>query len=315
VFQRPLPILLVACLLVSCGGAEQDASALSPAQQTAEQNPACQRISPFYFEIGNAGGAITSASIGGGAYTATTQMSIASGTKWLFGAYVAEVRSGVFSTADLRALRMQSGYVSMGPFCGPLLTTVAACFADASNDTLTATSIDRFDYGSGHFQKWGVDNGLGPMGTASLTAEFQNKLGPGIPADFGSPTLAGGAIMSASGYAGFLRKILRNELRIAALLGTDPVCTLPLVCPDADYSPVSPLAWHYSIGHWVEDDFLTGDGSFSSPGALGFYPWIDSTKTYYGVVAHEKVGANIVSDSIECGRAIRKAFVTGVVQL
>jgi len=31
--------------------------------------------------------------------------------------------------------------------------------------------------------------------------------------------------------------------------------------------------------------FGVGDGAFSSPGAFGFYPWIDRTKTNYGVLA------------------------------
>jgi hypothetical protein len=43
-------------------------------------------------------------------------------------------------------------------------------------------------------------------------------------------------------------------------------------------------------------------------------PWIDSTKTYYGIVARQSASGNPVVDSIECGHAIRKAFMTGVVQ-
>lgn len=89
--------------------------------------------------------------------------------------------------------------------------------------------------------------------------------------------------------------------------------------PQAHYSP-SPLAWHYSYGHWVEDEPTTGDGAFSSPGKFGFYPWIDASKTYYGVVAREDVtpGTSVQTapyyQSVLCGRAIRKAFVTGVPQ-
>jgi len=333
-FPRFLPVMLAAWWCVSCGGGPNSGTSapsstpqtidqpsppppppppLSPAQQTAEQNPACQLIQPFYFEIGDAGGVITNASVGAGAPTATTPMMIASGTKWLFGAYVAEVRSGVLSPADLLETHMISGYVGMGFMdqCDPL-STVSSCFNTPPNNTFTLTSLGRFDYGGGHFQKWGVDNGLGDMGIVALTAEFQRTLEPGVA--FINPTLAGGAFMSASEYAAFLRKILRGELKIAALLGTNPVCTLPGVCPTADFSPIQ-LAWHYSVGHWVEDDPATpGDGSFSSPGALGFYPWIDSTKTYYGIVARQSASGNPVADSIECGRLIRKAFITGVPQ-
>lgn len=61
------------------------------------------------------------------------------------------------------------------------------------------------------------------------------------------------------------------------------------------------------------------DGSFSSPGAFGFYPWIDSTKTYYGIVAREVHNGVLASEeaqrpylqSMNCGRLIRKAWKTG----
>ena len=91
------------------------------------------------------------------------------------------------------------------------------------------------------------------------------------------------------------------------------MCTLPSACPTAVYSP-SPLAWHYSYAHWVEDEPTTGDGAFSSPGAFGFYPWIDATKTYYGILARAVVGGGAYLESAMCGRLLRKAFVTGTAQ-
>ena len=273
-------------------------------------NAQCQAISPFYFEIGDKTGAITSASVGGNAYVASTQMNIASASKWLFGAYVAEVRAGVLTTADVQATHMQSGYVSMGNGCGANMT-VASCFTFASNDTYTLSSLGRFYYDSGHFQKWGVDNGLASMTGTQVAAEYKNKLGSDIPVTFNGPLLAGGAIISADGYAIFLRKILNDQLQIASFLGYQKTCTLPGVCATADYSPLSE-AWNYSVGHWVEDDPVTGDGTFSSAGAFGFYPWIDSTKTYYGILAREDMRGAAATASIECGRNIRKAFMTGV---
>ena len=79
-----------------------------------------------------------------------------------------------------------------------------------------------------------------------------------------------------------------------------------------------PEAWHYSIGHWVEDDPTTnGDGSFSSPGAYGYYPWIDPSKTYYGLVARSVPNGTGLSEgyqSAQCGRLLRAAWKTGVVQ-
>jgi hypothetical protein len=78
-------------------------------------------------------------------------------------------------------------------------------------------------------------------------------------------------------------------------------------------------SWHYAIAHWVEDDPTVGDGAFSSPGAFGFYPWIDAGKTTYGVLArHANVSLSgndpVAVESVVCGRAIRKAWFTSVAQ-
>jgi hypothetical protein len=77
-------------------------------------------------------------------------------------------------------------------------------------------------------------------------------------------------------------------------------------------------AWHYSMGHWIEDDPIVGDGAFSSPGALGFYPWIDSSRTYYGIIARSNLNATAGDfdgyKSVVCGRLVRRAWDTGVEQ-
>ena len=71
-------------------------------------------------------------------------------------------------------------------------------------------------------------------------------------------------------------------------------------------------SWHYSVGHWVEDDPVVGDGAYSSAGLFGFYPWIDASKTYYGIVG--RVIPDGAMDSVECGRIIRKAWLSGISQ-
>jgi len=316
---RSFLILLTAGLAAACGGGStpipgtpDTAARIAAAERTASRNAQCQAISPFYFEIGDKSGPIASSSIGGNTYLADTQMHIASASKWLFGAYVAEIRAGVLTATDVQATRMQSGYVSMGSVCGANMT-VESCFAFSSNDTYTPSSLGRFHYDSGHFQKWGIDNGMASMSGAQVASAYQAVLGNDIPVTFNGPLLAGGAIMSASGYSIFLRKILNDQLWITSLLGDQKACTLPGACVTADYSPVSE-AWNYSTGHWAEDDPVTGDGAFSSAGAFGFYPWIDSNKKYYGIVARLDFGSGAALASVECGRKIRKAFVTGVDQ-
>jgi len=128
--------------------------------------------------------------------------------------------------------------------------------------------------------------------------------------------------MSADQYAIFLRKLLAGSptpLLIGSMLGSDAVCTNPMTCPTAVFSPIPGSAnptesWHYGLAHWIEDDPTVGDGAFSSPGRFGFYPWVDATRTIYGVLAREAPNGPFGYDSAVCGRLIRKAWVTGVAQ-
>jgi hypothetical protein len=236
-------------------------------------------------------------------------MNIASASKLVFGAYVFERFRGDVSRIDASAMRMLSGYGSLAYESCVGASTVTACFAAASNSVLTSADVGLFDYNGGHFQSYAISLGLGGDDDAALTAAIKGVLGPELSFSYSSPQLAAGIHASASDYAAFLRKILARQLSIHDHLGEVPVCTLPSSCSTAVYSP-APAAWHYSYAHWVEDD-PGGDGAFSSPGAFGFYPWIDATKTYYGLVARYSLATQAYVESAECGAAIRKAFVTG----
>jgi hypothetical protein len=292
------------------------------ANQTAQNNAACTAIQPFYWEIGNQIEALASGSVGGKTYTANTLMPIASASKWIFGAYVVQARQGQLSNDDVAALTMSSGYSNFGSTsCIKLLParrdsqTVDECFHeenrhDGNNNDFNAEAQGNFFYNGGHFQKLAVDLGLGADNNAALQRDVQMYLGTDFVFTYGSPQLAGGVNTSASQYAIFLRKILSKQLYIGNLLGTHAVCTNPAACASAIHTPVpAQLSWNYSLGHWVESDPVSGDGAFSSAGAFGFYPWIDKTKTFYGVLAR-KGNAGAGSDSALCGGLIRKAWVT-----
>ena len=156
--------------------------------------------------------------------------------------------------------------------------------------------------------------GGGDSVVAPPPALVRARLGNDVALTFNQPQLAGGASGTAADYARVLRKLMAGQLRMGALLGTQAVCTNPLTCVQALSAPIpSSESWHYSLGRWVEDDPQLGDGAFSSPGAFGFYPWIDASKTYYGVLARQTASGGGV-DSVSCGRLIRKAWVTGSVQ-
>jgi hypothetical protein len=309
------------------------------ATTTANTDPSCTVLgSGFYWEIGDASGATpivsgTFAGDAGTAYTRTTEMKIASASKWLFGAYVVEQNAALLQQAANhttpsdpglvtahQALTMGAGYVSFsydlcaGHAAFDPTVTVDDCFHYVNNAQLTSADVGKFYYNGGHFQ-WFGDTvlGLGSKTSAELTTTYQGVLGSELSLGFASPDFAGGMSMSAADYAAFLRKVLSGGLAISQYLSYDPVCTLPASCPTAVYSPATPRAWHYAWAHWIEDDAARGDdGAFSSPGAFGFYPWIDRTITYYGVLARmDQTSPGAYIASVECGEDIRKAFFTG----
>ena len=280
-------------------------TATDAAAQTAQSHQDCIAAQPFYWEIGDAKGALASGQAGGEDYTADSSMLIASASKWLFGAYVLERYQGALTPVTADALRMHSGYIGFKNLRCRSSDTVNECFI-ASQTTLATDEIGKFHYDGGHFQKWMVDNGLGAMTDADLTAEYERYLGSDLGLLFSTPSPAGGMRGTPKAYAAFLRKLMNGNLVLGAHLGENAVCTRPGVCPNAVYSP-APADWHYSYGHWVEDDDK-GDGAFSSPGLFGFYPWISADKKHYGLVARMSTSLGAYVASAYCGQAIRKAY-------
>ncbi len=277
--------------------------------ETISKNPYCSPLRDFYWEIGDGSGALASGSVG--ATRADTKMPIASASKLVFGAYVVERFKDDLGKIDAAAMRMLSGYTSLDYTSCLGTTTVSKCFQAKDNSKYDPNELNRFFYNGGHFQKYAVDLGLGDDDGKALADHIAGQVGADWSFTYGSPQLAAGIQTSASDYAIFLRKILGGKLAIHDHLGDQSVCTQKSTCPAADYSPAT-AAWHYSYAHWVEDDPQTGDGAFSSPGAFGFYPWIDATKTYYGVVArYAPLAPQAYLESAQCGAAIRKAFITG----
>ncbi len=331
--HRTLPELLaalVASLLVTaCGGGGSYSSATGgeppgaltnqqrsqAAAATAQGNALCTAVRPFYWEIGDRTGALASGSVasgtGGPSYSATSVLSIASASKWLYGIYVLERRGGMLTPDDYKYLNFQSGYTSFDQCLRD--QTIAECEAYENNDVYTAATDGKFFYNGGHMERHAALLGLGPMDNALLAAELQSKLGADVALAYSQPQLAGGVYMTPSAYAIVLRRVLSGQYRMASALGTHSVCTNPRTCAAAVFTPI-PLAesWHYSVGHWVEDDPAVGDGAFSSPGAFGFYPWIDATRTWYGIVARAAQAGAL--DSVDCGRVVRKAWITGQAQ-
>ena len=291
--------------------------AITAALQVAAASPKCKAIEPFYWEIGDARTPLVSGQEGARAPGAHTVMPIASASKWVFGAYVVQVRTGQLSRAEIDALTMRTGYTSFKySRCVKLLPgrrdreTVNDCLHEGKNAEFSPQFVGKFFYNGGHFQQFSVTGlGLGEQNNATLAQTIRRGLGIPFAFEFGSPQLAAGIQTSAADYGGFLRALLDGRLLLGAQLGSHAVCTNPASCPQAQHTPVpGDRQWQYSLGHWVETG-PASDGAFSSAGAFGFYPWIDAHKQYYGIVAREKRSRTAAVASAECGQEIRRAFL------
>jgi len=313
------------------------ANSVSAATDTAEDNSLCTAITPFYWEIGDQNSVLASGSLGtdssGNPVLATTLFSIASASKWIYGTYVVQLRgsAAALTSQDISFLNFTSGYTNMGS-----ATSGTECPSSDSPDTVNSClallnpanglpysyqrplTVGRFDYDSGHMENHAsLYGGLGDVRDTMLGSTVANLLGSNITFVYTQPLLAGGIYTSADQYGKVLRNILNGSLFMHDALGIDPVCTLPTAPGCNAVSSPMPEAWHYSIGHWVEDDPAThGDGAFSSAGAFGFYPWIEASKKYYGILSREdkQNAAGYGYDSAQCGRLIRRAWDTGVEQ-
>jgi hypothetical protein len=314
-------------LLTACGGGGQSAVPVDEkaqaAQATAESNPACQpRIGSFYWEIGDGTGRLASGQVGNSAPGAGEALQIASASKWLYAAYVAERLDGKLSAEDdVPFLNFTSGYTGLElRLC--TTDTVGGCVEGDAVER-TPANVGLFNYDSTHMQVHAATRfaDLGGMDQAALSAEVSRVLGS--PVTYSGVTLAASGRMSSSDYGKFLQRIVSGELRIASLLGLHSVCASARGCPGepaAINSPQADLVWHYGLGHWIEDDPATqaaGNRAYSSAGAFGFYPWIDADLKHYGIIARMVIDGSEPSGmlSAACGAAMRRAYASGTPQL
>jgi hypothetical protein len=303
------------------------------ATATALHNPVCRAAQPFYWEIGDASGTLVSASVGSPAVLSSTNMNVASSAKWLYGGYVVQLRGSAanLTAQDITFLTMTSGYTNIGNNDHPAGTcpttddpdTVNVCLARLNPaDGLPysyqdPSTIGFFDYDGGHYENHAsLYTGIGDTQTQALGKAIGNRLGPNVILTYSQPLLPGGANMTPASFATFLRNIVSGDLAMLGALGAFPVCTLASGTCTALNSPFT-YNWHFSIGHWVEDDPVQNDdGAFSAAGGEGFYPWIEASTVYYGLIARAKTGSGQQGlQSVNCGQLVRFAWDTGVTQL
>lgn len=270
----------------------------------AAANADTQSPLPFYWEIGDANGTIVSGVVGDGSVTATTSMNVASASKLLYHAFAAQ--SITLTGTDVPYLRMTSGYIGMTGQCASG-DTVDSCLANTGWGTVTSGQIGNFWYNGAHMEKHcSVRLGLGSDRVVALHTAYEAALGVST-IQFTTPTVASGAYMTPATYAAFLRKLLNGDYALSALMGTQQTPASALLGFTHSPAPVDE-AWYYGLGCWVEPD-----GTFSSGGSLGFYPWINSAKTLYGIVARNGLSGSesgsIGIESVRTGQAIRRAYL------
>lgn len=332
--QVPVVVTLAVCL-AACGGSgpsdgqppanpplEQRVAA---AQATAQSNPLCstRTLNSYYWEIGDKSGPLASGSIGPEKITADTLMNIASASKWPFAAYVIEKYGDV--PPHVPYLNFTSGYSSFDNTACPSTATVGQCNSNNNPINQTESALGTFHYQGGHMQQLAVNLGLGGMRVGALANELASQIGSDAGIAFVKPLPEGGMRTTARGYATFLRKLMADSptpLKLGSILGSHAVCTKPINGCNASGDTVAALPenFHYSLGHWVEDDPTNtplSNFAYSSAGKFGFYPWISLDRTLYGIIAREDPTAVATGEgyaSLQCGRLIRAAWRTGIAQ-
>lgn len=201
------------------------------------------------------------------------------------------------TTLDACGQELYATYFEFPPGCnfyyGPVHLHIAALMAEYATGK---------DYNTLFQEQIGQ-----PLGLSSSSGFFNPSLE--------NPRPAGGASGTANDYARFLHALLTKEILSASfeLMISDhtPSETVSLTS-----SPLSRQAyeWHYGFGLWRECLAETWQAEcdehiiVSSPGAFGWYPWIDVNNGYYGVIAVQeryRLFNNPSERSVEFGISLR----------
>lgn len=318
--MRASPLALaIGTLMVAPGALAYDTAAAT----TAANGSACNAARPFYWEIGGqTGSPIVSGQVGGTTYSRTTEMDLASASKWITAAYVLERYNGLpggSAGADIvDSMQMLKGHTSFNELWCEIVSQVGNCHTISNNDVVDSSKVGDFNYNSGDMQWVAASSNhldLGDLYRSGLASEIDSYLALGSTFNAATPLLAGGYNMNTVDYAQFLQRLMTGYYVMTDYLGYNPVAT---VCSNC-FSPLNTANLHYSLFHWIEDQTGgyfdeeetypagVGDGVYSSPGAFGYYPWITADKNYYGIVARRETAGSWL-ESVVCGQAIRDAF-------
>ncbi|MBT3240507.1 MAG: beta-lactamase family protein [Chloroflexi bacterium] len=202
-------------------------------------------------------------------------------------------------------LSFTSGF-NLGAFesscVGDRKTTLDACGQILYEEYFEFSPSTTFYYGPAHLHIAALmaEYATGKDYNAIFQEQIANPLGLNPGTGFFTPSLenpraAGGASSTPNDYARFLQAIISGEILSDSfeLMITDHTPTSSVII---DTSPVTRQGyeWHYGFGLWREclsktwQPDCTKNIFISSPGAFGWYPWIDLENEYYGLIAVEE---------------------------
>jgi serine-type D-Ala-D-Ala carboxypeptidase/endopeptidase len=177
--------------------------------------------------------------------------------------------------------------------------TLDACARELADEHFAYTPGSTYHYGPAHMHLAALmaERATGKRWDVIFREELGDplKMGPdtGFP-DTQNPDPAGSASASGADYAAFMLALARGELLTpasqAALLSDQSERA------EIGYSPVTAHGWewHYGLGCWKEcaqeqwSAACDAGTIYSSPGAFGFYPWIDAATGRWGVLAIQR---------------------------
>ena len=202
-------------------------------------------------------------------------------------------------------LSFKSGLEPEHPCTYQLRITLSECVEQISRRDLLAAPGSRFDYGSTHLHVAGLmaQRTVGSdwndifdqqiRQPLQLAPEFAYYAAPRQGADPrpSNPLLAGGMRASMNDYERVLRFVFDkgrwqgSQLLAPGIFDTQAVDPYPGAV--IGNSPGAVDA-RYGLTAWLECNTpATGCASISSPGALGFTPWLDRTAGYYAILGME----------------------------
>lgn len=326
--ERRLSLLGIGILLLGCGGGGQSSVPIAPeipadpwAAVTATLDAAS--VVDLAFVIGDAEGNLYSYEKG--AFRLSATHAIASASKWLTSATIlALIEQGAMGLED-QPQRYLSYWTSDPTDARSRITldqllsftagfhrspSQAGCIGDDSYslqecvEQLYAMGVDAepgttYFYGPIHMQ---VAAAMAEQATDQAWSEIvrltlREPLGLSTATGFSgrNPRASGSATGSALDYAEFLRLQLAGGFLANSLdqLITERLSAVTIVSRPNTIS-ANNLDWYYGLGVWREcdqpmwDSICASERRISSPGAFGWYPWLDLDNGYYAVLAMEE---------------------------